>query len=181
MYCNFYLGAGTDYTSGTLATSWESPTNANAAVGQVNLADSTSNEWYVTGIQLEAGSVASDFEFLPYDVNLRRCQRYFELLASGDALPLFNAFYYTSSVLTTVVHPQVPMRANPTLDQTSGTDYYRFIRDGTNDKLDDFSLDVSTPTAVEFFNATDMSGVQGESGWCRTDVAASFVALDVEL
>ena len=50
-----------------------------------------------------------------------------------------------------------------------------------NDKLDDFSLDVSTPTAVEFFNATDMSGVQGESGWCRTDVAASFVALDAEL
>jgi hypothetical protein len=177
----WYLGSGSDLTSGTLQTSWGAKVNANRAVGQVNLADSTSNEWYITGVQLEAGSVASDFEFLPVDVNLRRCQRYFELLASGDALPLFNAFYYTSSVLTTVVHPQVPMRANPTLDQTSGTDYYRFIRDGTNDKLDDFSLDVSTPTAVEFFNATDMSGVQGESGWCRTDVAASFVALDAEL
>ena len=177
----WYLGSGSDLTSGTLQTSWGAKVNANRAVGQVNLADSTSNEWYITGVQLEAGSVASDFEFLPVDVNKNRCLRYYELLASGDALPLFNAFYYTSSVLTTVVHPQVPMRANPTLDQTSGTDYYRFIRDGTNDKLDDFSLDVSTPTAVEFFNATDMSGVQGESGWCRTDVAASFVALDVEL
>ena len=177
----WYLGAGSDLTSGTLQTSWGAKVNANRAVGQVNLADSTSNEWYITGVQLEAGSVASDFEFLPVDVNKNRCLRYYELLASGDALPLFNAFYYTSSVLTTVVHPQVPMRANPTLDQTSGTDYYRFIRDGTNDKLDDFSLDVSTPTAVEFFNATDMSGVQGESGWCRTDVAASFVALDAEL
>ena len=177
----WYLGSGSDLTSGTLQTSWGAKVNANRAVGQVNLADSTSNEWYITGVQLEAGSVASDFEFLPVDVNKNRCLRYYELLASGDALPLFNAFYYTSSVLTTVVHPQVPMRANPTLDQTSGTDYYRFIRDGTNDKLDDFSLDVSTPTAVEFFNATDMSGVQGESGWCRTDVAASFVALDAEL
>ena len=178
---NWWLAVGSDRSSGTLSTTWTSTTNANRAVGQVNLADSTSNEWYITGIQLEAGSVASDFEFLPHDVNKNRCLRYFELLASGDALPLFNAFYYTSSVLTTVVHPQVPMRANPTLDQTSGTDYYRFIRDGTNDKLDDFSLDVSTPTAVEFFNATDMSGVQGESGWCRTDVASSFVALDAEL
>ena len=74
----FWLGAGTDYTSGSLATSWASATNANKAVGQVNLADSTSNEWYITGVQLEVGTAASDFEFLPFDVNLTRCQRYFE-------------------------------------------------------------------------------------------------------
>ena len=74
---HLWLGAGTTYSSGTLSTTWTSNTNANRAVGQVNLADSTSNEWYVTGIQLEAGSVASDFEFLPFDVNLNRCLRYF--------------------------------------------------------------------------------------------------------
>jgi len=75
---NFWLGAGSTYTSGTLNTSWNSITDANNAVGQVNLADSTSNEWYVTGVQLEAGTSASDFEFLPVDANLTRCQRYFE-------------------------------------------------------------------------------------------------------
>jgi len=74
---NFWLGAGSAYTSGTLATSWQSNSDANTAVGQVNLADSTSNDWYVTGIQLEAGTVASDFEYLPVDINKRRCQRYF--------------------------------------------------------------------------------------------------------
>jgi hypothetical protein len=74
---HLYLGAGTNYTSGTLATSWASNTDANRAVGQVNLADSTSNEWYVTGIQLEVGETASDFEFLPLDVNRDRCQRYY--------------------------------------------------------------------------------------------------------
>jgi hypothetical protein len=73
----FWLLAGSNYTSGTLQTSWGSQTTANRAVGQVNLADSTSNEWYVTGVQLEAGTTASDFEFLPVDVNLRRCQRYY--------------------------------------------------------------------------------------------------------
>jgi hypothetical protein len=36
----------------------------------VNLADDTANEWYITGVQLEAGTTASDFEFLPVDVNL---------------------------------------------------------------------------------------------------------------
>ena len=74
---NFYLAAGTDYTSGTLQTSWGAQVTANRAVGQVNLADSTSNEWYITGVQLEVGSAASDFEFLPVDVNEKRCNRYY--------------------------------------------------------------------------------------------------------
>ena len=74
---NWCLGAGSNYTSGTLNTSWNSVTNADQFVGQVNLADSTSNEWYITGVQLETDTSASDFEFLPYDVNLQRCQRYF--------------------------------------------------------------------------------------------------------
>jgi hypothetical protein len=116
----WYLLAGSNFTSGTLATSWESITNANRAVGQVNLADSTSNEWYITGVQLEAGEVASDFEFLPYDVNLHRCQRYY-----------FNSEYNTSSTLgygyhaagnaTRIymsVHWKNTMRAAPTLSST---------------------------------------------------------------
>jgi len=74
---HFWLAAGSTYTSGTLATAWESNTLANLAVGQVNLADSTDNDWYVTGIQVEAGTSASDFEHIPVDVNLARCQRYF--------------------------------------------------------------------------------------------------------
>ena len=72
-----WLVAGSDHTSGTLATSWENRVIANEAVGQVNLADSTSNEWYITGVQLEAGTTASDFEFLPHDVSVQRCLRYF--------------------------------------------------------------------------------------------------------
>ena len=79
----FFLAAGSNYTSGTLATSWESNTTANQAVGQVNVADSTSNEWYLTGVQWEVGTSASDFEFLPYDVNLQRCYRYFYNWISG--------------------------------------------------------------------------------------------------
>jgi hypothetical protein len=51
------------------------------AVGQVNLADNTANEWYITGVQLEVGTSASDFEFLPYDLNLDRCERYYQILA----------------------------------------------------------------------------------------------------
>jgi hypothetical protein len=82
--CVFWLGAGSNFTSGTLSTTWTSNTDANRAVGQVNLADSTSNEWYVTGVQLEAGTSASDFEFLPHDVNRERCLRYLQIIGKGD-------------------------------------------------------------------------------------------------
>ena len=73
----FFLGVGSNYSSGTLQTTWGAEVTANRAVGQVNLADSTSNEWYVTGVQLEAGTTASEFEFLPFNSNLDKCQRYY--------------------------------------------------------------------------------------------------------
>jgi hypothetical protein len=114
--CNFYLNAGSDYTSGTLQTSWGGRTNANRAVGQVNLADSTANEWYITGVQLEVGTSASDFEFLPYDVNLQRCYRYFFKQSSqtgqgyqsnvNDQYRRFTIFY------------SVPMRTSPSVSNT---------------------------------------------------------------
>ena len=73
-----YAAAGSNYTSGTLATSWEAQVSANAiSSSNVNIADSTSNYINITGVQLEVGSGASDFEFLPYDVQLARCQRYY--------------------------------------------------------------------------------------------------------
>ena len=86
--CYFWLGAGTTFTSGTLNTSWSNPSASNRAVGQVNLADSTANEFYITGVQLEAGTSASDFEFLPFDVNLERCLRYYQKSFEYDVTPV---------------------------------------------------------------------------------------------
>jgi hypothetical protein len=93
-----WLSAGTDYSSGTLNTSWDSSTNANRAVGQVNIADSTSNDWYITGVQLEAGTTASDFEFLPVDVNLGRCYRYFQKHFKSNSEAILGGFRSTSVV-----------------------------------------------------------------------------------
>ena len=78
IYVKWWLGAGSSFTSGTLQTSWGAYSNANKAVGQVNLADSTSNEWYITGCQLEIGEAATDFEFEPYQTTINKCYRYCE-------------------------------------------------------------------------------------------------------
>ena len=71
----FVVAAGTNF-HGTVDT-W-SAANTFATANQVNALDSTSNFFRITGVQLEAGTTASDFEFLPVDVNLGRCQRYYE-------------------------------------------------------------------------------------------------------
>jgi hypothetical protein len=76
--CIFFLGVGPTFTSGTLNTTWESLTNANRAVGQTNLAAATSNYWQITGVQLEAGAVATPFEFENFGTTLAKCQRYYE-------------------------------------------------------------------------------------------------------
>jgi hypothetical protein len=117
----WWLGAGTDYTSGTLATDWEATTAANRAVGQVNLADNTSNEWYVTGVQLEAGTTASDFEFLPVDVNLARCKRYYTKFISLGATYVGIGSGLVEGVTgsTIVIKYPVTMRASPTVSQSS--------------------------------------------------------------
>jgi hypothetical protein len=114
---NWCLGAGSNYTSGTLNESWNSNVNANAFVGQVNVADSTSNAWYITGVQLEVGTTASDFEFLPYDVNFQRCQRYFEKCEGGQTL------YISATHNPRITVPfSVKKRANPTLTKTRQTE-----------------------------------------------------------
>jgi hypothetical protein len=93
----WYLGVGSDRSSGTLATSWATRTDANKAVGQVNLADSTSNEFFLTGCQMEIGEVATDFQFEPFEAILRKCQRYYEKSYEYDTAPgtvTFNGAYY---------------------------------------------------------------------------------------
>jgi len=110
---NLWLASGTDNSSGTLSTTWTSNTAANRAVGQVNLADSTSNEWYITGVQLEAGTTASDFEFLPRAVMESLCQRYFYIVTE-TGIP---GFLRADGLNTRDFYMpyKVTMRANPTI------------------------------------------------------------------
>ena len=121
----FHLGAGSNWSSGTHATTWSSYSQATVLVdNQVNLADSTDNEWYITGVQLEAGETASDFEFLPHDVNLARCQRYFTKLHGT----LYGCNYTSTTSFTGGILP-VHMRTNGTasydgIRTTSGLNAY---------------------------------------------------------
>ena len=177
---NLWLAAGSGNTSGTLQTSWGSQVAANRAVGQVNLGDSTSNDWYITGLQLEAGTSASDFEFLPTDVNLRRCQRYCFVKANG-AGALGMATYYTSSNMRASISFPVTMRAAPTLNVTEVSNGYQMNRNSGSDKVDDFTINQANLTEAQLINSTDASGTAGQAGTLHADLSNCFLAFISEL
>ena len=80
----WWLAGGTDYTSGSTPTAWTSADNTIRAGGlAVNLADSTDNEWLMTGVQLEVGSQASDFQHEDIGTTFLKCNRYFQKFVSG--------------------------------------------------------------------------------------------------
>ncbi len=181
---NFWLGAGTFYSSGTLATSWQTYDNTDRAVGQINLADTVGNELYITGIQLEAGTSASEFEFLPYDMNLQRCQRYYFVQCDGSvsaAQDIGIGTYYTSTDLRASFSFPTTMRATPTLEVETVTDGYDFRRNGGVDRVDDFSLNNASLSSAGLVNNTDASGTIGQAGHLFSDDASCFLAVSAEL
>jgi hypothetical protein len=109
------LVAGSSYQSGTLQTSWGSYTQANTYVGQVNVADSASNDFFITGIQMEVGEFTSstipDFEFETYGESLTRCQRYF--IGDSELVPATQAT--AATVIQGLPQFRTEMRAAPTV------------------------------------------------------------------
>ena len=115
----FGAGSGRHIT----ADQWNSSYGLSTS-NQVNLADSTSNELYLTGVQLEVGTSATDFEFLPFDVNLQRCQRYFYKIESTGTTSNNNittGFTYGTSGVQSNVKMEVLMRSTPSFSYDIGT------------------------------------------------------------
>jgi hypothetical protein len=92
------LAYGTDYTSGTNGIWEQNGTAAFSTSNQQNIVGTLSNYIEITGVQLEAGTTASDFEFLPVDVNLARCYRYFQKHFKTNSEAILAGFRSTSVV-----------------------------------------------------------------------------------
>jgi len=112
----WWLMAGSTYSGGTLSSNTWQSTTANRAVGQVNVVDSTSNEFYLTGVQLELGEQATPFEHRSYADELQRCMRYYE--KSHLDCQYFMNGSSGAQVQRQTNYFQVQKRASATLTQT---------------------------------------------------------------
>jgi hypothetical protein len=110
---NIWLHGGSNFTGGTYASNtWASTTDANryAVADRTSIFDATSRTFFITGVQMELGDTATEFEHRSYGTELALCQRYYQETRagwSGDSTD--NEFYRA--------HYQLPvtMRAAPTI------------------------------------------------------------------
>ena len=176
----WWLNSGSDYQGGSHLSSWGTYANSNLNTSNLAVGGSTSDYWQITGVQLEAGTTASDFEFLPYDVNLGRCQRYYQVFVEGNGNYFMNGHYYYSTNVRGVARFFKPMRASATLDMVTGTDYYKIFRDSGNDLINSFTAIANNQSSI-LYNSTEASGTAGQAGDFITNNASAFIAFDAEL
>jgi hypothetical protein len=174
----FGLGVGSTY-SGT-ANAWASanyiaPTGATSVVG-VNGAT-----FYITGVQLEIGTSATPFERRLYGQELANCQRYYFELVRGDSIYFATGWQYTASQLYAVIQFPVTMRTAPTLSSNTGSNFYIFYRNGSNDPFDSFTLGNVSVQSCAIFNTTQISGTAGQAGGILSNGSSAMVAFSAEL
>jgi hypothetical protein len=185
-----YLHEGSNYTSGTLATSWASVTNANrSSSSNTSFFDSTSRTFFITGVQLEAGDTATDFEHRTFGDQLQACERYYQkLLKHGDASDGGSTclgaagVMYSSSYMAAPFNFKTTMRASPTLISANSTGCFKFYRNSSNDVFDDFSTGTArSPYSLELYNNSDISGTAGQAGFIYAINSNATLAVDAEL
>ena len=117
----FPLMAGSNFVAGSENT-WATDEKYAGATLQ-NLLDSTSNDIYIGRVQLEIGSVATDFEFEDYGTTLLKCQRYFWRQVGNDQEALPNLAQTSATSGWGYVQFPVTMRAEPTLSYSNLTHF----------------------------------------------------------
>jgi len=121
LYLEWWFIAGSTSNSGTAHATWDAYVNANRAANlNVSIGDHTDNVLYLTGVQLEIGSVATPFEHRSFHDDYLRCCRYYfggaNTYNSGSVY--YGSVYSSGNTMVRVPHP-VPMRSTPTASQPS--------------------------------------------------------------
>ena len=159
-YINGFLG--TDYTDNSRSLdSWAAQSDA------THFPDMTST-WYTTndatleftGLQLEVSDHATDFEHRSFAQELALCQRYYYLHLSGTSKPVGMFVGFTSTGMYGMLQFPVTMRANPTFEQTTGTNYYRALYQGGGvDNFNSFDGIWTVSTTSVFIDAQSNDGL----------------------
>ena len=170
LYLQIWVHAGANYTSGTLNSSaWASPTGANRAAGITSFFDSTDRTFFLTGAQIEVGTVATPFEHRSFADELARCQRYYQkfertspIIPSNHISSIGAGIWYTTNQILASFDVYTLKRATPTLTVSSDDWAYYYgssVGEGSADSSSPF--DVVTPNTARINITTSSSRTAG--------------------
>jgi len=117
------LTAGSDFTSSNSSSAWSGVSNPRTAYGHTaTWGSSTSDDFHLTGVQLELGSVATDFEHRSYGEELALCQRYYQKTTSSNVGGAYQNIAVCTRIGNTVfrgiIEFPVTMRTQPSFSST---------------------------------------------------------------
>ena len=151
------LAVGADKDNAT-ANQWNATSSANAATSnQVNFFDSTDNNFWLTGVQLEVGSVATPFEHRSYGDELARCQRYFRRYCEGSSYKMSPCVFIgnTSTIAYGNMNLVPSMRAVPSSDFSS----IRIDDQNSGQAVTSFSVSANSTNDSLYLTAQTASGL----------------------
>jgi hypothetical protein len=181
IFIRWNMGTG---QSGRLisAGSWQTA-NADGATGSTGAntwANTVDATFYITGVQLEKGNIATSFDVRPYGTELALCQRYF--WKSTGATPndypsVGSGGFITSTYFSAFIPYPVQMRATPTFSIGTGL----FINTVSYPSVTSISQNYSNKYSgrVDFNTASSTAGFGANVG-LNSDVA-SFIDASAEL
>ena len=166
---NWHLSTGPDDL--VAAHTWAANGNYESATGQVNLCDSTSNYWQLTGVQLEVGDTATPFEHRSYGDELARCQRYYQFMgfdeySSSDAAFAHFVDWNGTTAYSVVHYPAGTMRSRPTITKTANSTFQSLSANEATD-ASYTSIGGLSKDRFEFRHRSNSVDTTGNAGWLR--------------
>ena len=120
----FWLHGGSTYTGGTFSSNaWKDTVdNTRLSDSQTSIFDATSRTFFITGVQMEIGATATEFEHRSYGTELALCQRYYyrQTHLSGNGVFAVGVMNTTTN-FRGLWHLPVTMRTSPTLSNDTVT------------------------------------------------------------
>jgi hypothetical protein len=165
--------------------SWQTG-NLQGTSAHVNCLDTIGNIFAITGVQLEAGSVATPFESRPYGTELALCQRYYYRATPGGANNYFGIGQVASAntVVAGVLFP-APMRASPSALEQSGvaSDYKVAVAGSSQVACTSVPAHIHATSilGVVNFTSTSLGGTVGQSSQTAAGTTSSYLGWSAEL
>jgi len=173
----FSLGVGS--ANSITAGSWQS-VNATSPTGATSLVGTANATLYITGVQLETGTVATTFEYRPYGTELALCQRYFQTWGGTSIYETTAVGVITGSTTAELVLQYLTMRTAPTGSVSAASDWNTSDGSGGG-TCSAITFDLSALRSIRV-NATSPTVTVGRGAYLRAAATANArLTLSAEL
>jgi len=178
----FDLGAGSNYQNSTL-DQWIYSGSTYAASGNTRVCGVNGRTFEITGVQLEVGKNATEFEHRPYGEELALCQRYYWELGSytnNNWAPIAIFLGQTSTRAFGSIPTPVTMRAHPNItfndvniynggSDIAVTNLFRYSQSNRDQEYNGLSWEANTASGLSTGTTyrINIKNASGTSGYIR--------------